>query len=69
MKITTSFRTLMQLASACGKAEQVYKKDPSEENKKKFEEAEEKHEHYKQLCLQSDNMIVEGLNYYFEGGK
>lgn len=59
IKTVTYFKTLMQLASKQVKAEQKYKSDPTEENKAIFEKAKEEHENYRQLCLKSDEMIVQ----------
>lgn len=49
MKTVTSFKTLMQLASALGKAKKAG-------NKKQIKEAQIAHDNYKQLCLLSDEI-------------
>lgn len=52
MKLKTSWRRLMQLASEVGKAKKSG--DPQ-----RIKEAEEAHEAYRQMCLQADEIIMD----------
>lgn len=56
-KITTSWKTLFEYASALGKARIRYNESPTEENKALLDEAKKLHDWYMDLCLESDEMI------------
>ncbi len=51
MRIITNFGTLMKLASELGKAKQSGDID-------RINEAQRKHDEYRDLCLQSDQMVI-----------
>lgn len=55
MKVVTFWHTLMKLAKEVGEAKRS--RDPERTRK-----AEEEHDAYKQLCLESDEMAIGGLN-------
>ena len=58
IKIVTSFQTLMYLAHLCGQAELKAQASGLPEDIEAFRIAEENHEAYRQLCLQSDRMTL-----------
>ena len=62
IKLITSWKVLFQYAHEVGQARLLYRDFPTEENKLKFEEAEVQHDHYRDMCLEADEMIgLEGL--------
>lgn len=59
IEIVTSFRVLMQKAGAVGRAKKQYLASPTDENKRRLEEAQTAHDAYRDVCLMADRMIVE----------
>lgn len=57
MRIITTWPALFRHAHAVGQARLRMKADPSDENRRALEKAEEAHEDYRQLCLKADDMI------------
>jgi hypothetical protein len=57
VKIVTSWTTLFRLAHAYGQARLKYNASPSESNSEALAKAKEAHDAYRDLCLQSDDMI------------
>ncbi len=57
MKVKTIFSALLKYAREESYCEEIYKHNPTEENKKSLELAKANHESYKKLCLEADEMI------------
>lgn len=54
----TDFGVLLRLARKQADAMSLYCRNPTEDNRKKFEQARKEHHRYRALCLESDEMTV-----------
>ncbi len=59
VKIISNFGILMKLAKKVGETELAFKADPTNQKLlNEYNEACEKHENYRQICLKSDEMGI-----------
>lgn len=57
LTVTASWRTLFQLAHELGQAKLRMIERPTEENAAAFEEAQRRHDEYRDICLIADKML------------
>lgn len=57
MELVTSWRTLFQLAGQCGQKKMKLLADPTPENEADYVAAVQKHDAYRDLCLEADRMV------------
>lgn len=57
VKLVCDWRALFHYAGEAGKARVLYANHPTETNKIRMEEAINKHDTYRDMCLEADEMI------------